>query len=167
MISLDPTQRAHHDFEGASALDIKKVGAYRWMTHPSCRCWMMSWRIGATGPVHRWHPGDPDPVPLLDHVHRGGTMVAHNAAFERDFWNLVVRGKYRPHWPQLLLSQQDCTLARASTLALPAGLDFLTQVLHTDAHKDAAGSSLMKKMARPRKIVQCRFCEGVGFSAKS
>jgi DNA polymerase bacteriophage-type len=94
-------------------------------------------------------------------------MVAHNAAFERDFWNLVVRKKYTPHWPQLLLSQQDCTLARASTLALPAGLDFLTQVLHTDAHKDAAGSNLMKKMARPRKIVQCRFCEGVGFSAKS
>jgi DNA polymerase bacteriophage-type len=162
MISLDPAQRAHHDFEGASALDIKKVGAYRWMTHPSCQCWMMSWRIGPTGPISRWHPGDVDPVPLLDHVQRGGTMVAHNAAFERDFWNLVVRKKYAPHWPELRIEQQDCTLARASTLALPAGLDFVTKVLGTDAHKDSDGTKLMIKMARPRNRWQCTACAGAG-----
>ena len=167
VISFDPIQRAHHDFEGGSALDIKKVGGYRWMTHPSCQCWMMSWRIGPSGPIQRWHPADPDPAPLLDHVHRGGTMVAHNAAFERDFWNLVVRRKYTPHWPELRLEQQDCTLARASTLALPAGLDFVTQVLHSDAHKDHDGAKLMIKMAKPRKIIKCQCCEAVSVESIS
>lgn len=177
MISFDPALRAHHDFEGGGALNIKLVGAYRWMRHPSQQCWCMSWRIGNAEPVSRWHPGDPDPVRLLNHVHAGGTMVAHNAGFERDYWNLVIRGKYCPHWPELKLEQQDCTLARASTLGLPAALEFVTPVLHLTVEKDIEGKKLMLKMSKPRKIVpcaggysagdicvdkQCAFCGGIG-----
>ena len=34
---------AHHDFETASVLDLRKVGVHRYAEHPSTRVWCMSW----------------------------------------------------------------------------------------------------------------------------
>jgi len=87
---------AAHDFETARALDLRKTGVYPQVEHPSFRIWMMSWCLhddqDRKPPViHRWHPGDPDPVPLLEHVARGGIMKVHNATFERTVWNGYLR----------------------------------------------------------------------------
>lgn len=154
--------KAHIDFEGGAPGDLRKTGLHRWMEHPAIQCWCMSWRIGSYGPKHRWHPGDPDPVDLLNHVRAGEIVVAHNAAFERWFWNTVVRRRYAPHWPALRLEQQDCTLARASALSLPPGLDDVGYVLGTVHQKDKDGAALMLKMARPRTRTPCMMCGGDG-----
>lgn len=142
---------AHHDFETRSAVDLRKTGAYVYAEHPSTAVWCMSWRIGDKGPVERWHPGDEDPLELLIHVANGGRMIAHNAAFERLIWNVVVRRKYCPHWPELKIEQQDCTMSRAAALHLPQGLDQLGIALGLKQQKDKEGSALMLQMAKPRK----------------
>ena len=139
--------RAHHDFETASAIDLKKVGVHRYAAHPSTFIWCMGWRLGE-GPIEMWRPGAPDPAPLLDHVWRGLPIVAHNAGFERTVWNALAPA----HWPRISIEQQSCTLARAAVLNLPLGLDSLCIALRLPVRKDAEGSKTMKQMMRPRAV---------------
>lgn len=150
-------ERAHHDFETRNALNLKRVGVHKYVRHPSFGIWTMAWRIGR-GPKQVWRPGYPDPLPLLDHVYNGGTMVAHNAGFEREVWNVGAPA----HWPRITIAQQDCTMARARAVGLPGGLDALCGALKLPDRKDAAGSKLMKQMMKPRKIILCEGCGGRG-----
>ena len=148
---------ACHDFETASAVDLRKTGVYPYVQHPSTRVWMMSWALHDDQDrrklvVHRWHPGDPDPAPLLEHVARGGIVKVHNAAFERAVWNGLLRDRVVPHWPPLRIEQQDCTMSRCATLAIPQSLEIAAKVLGARAEKDMAGNALMMKMARPRAV---------------
>lgn len=142
--------KAHLDFETRSAVDLKKAGAYRYAEDLTTAPWLFSYRVG-DGPILRWHPGDEDPLDLLAHIEDGGEVVAHNAGFERAIWNRNLR-RALPHWPELRVEQQDCTMARAVALALPAGLDQLGKALKLRFQKDEEGSRLMMRMCRPRRI---------------
>jgi DNA polymerase len=143
-----PNIEAHIDFETRSTVDLKKAGVYRYAEHHTTGIICMSWRLGDSGPVQRWRPGDKDPKELLDHVAAGGKVVAHHAGFERNLWN----AKAPRHWPRLVVEQQDCTMARAVALALPAGLDQLGRALKTPMQKDKDGHALMMRMCKPRRI---------------
>ena len=115
--------------------------------------------------MFRWRPGMADPAPFLDHVYRGGIVVAHNAGFERNFWNGHIRKHVCPHWPELRIEQQDCTMARAAALGLPQKLEHLSVPLGLSASKDKDGSRLMLQCAKPRSVVECAPCEGTGFQS--
>lgn len=142
--------RGHHDYETASEIDLKKVGVHKYAEHPSSRVWLFSWRLG-DGTIFRWRPGDPDPKILLDHIQNGGTMVAHNAMFERTIY-AMARIKYGlSHWPVLRAEQQDCTVARAFALNLPGDLERLSKVLSSPFQKDMEGAALMQKMMKPNR----------------
>jgi DNA polymerase len=112
--------------------------------------WCLSWRLG-DGDVNRWHPGDEPPLDLIAHIEAGGEVIAQNAGFERVITNVVVRRDF-PWWPELKIEQQDCTMARALALALPAGLDNLAIVLKLRSQKDKEGYNLMLRMCRPRSM---------------
>lgn len=141
----------HMDFETRSVVDLKKAGAYRYAEHPSTGVWCLSWRLG-DGPVNRWHPGDEPPLELIAHIEEGGEVIAQNAGFERVITNTVVRRDF-PWWPKLKIEQQDCTMARALALALPAGLDNLAIALKLRFQKDKEGYNLMLRMCRPRSVL--------------
>lgn len=142
---------AHIDFETRSTTDLKKSGVFRYAEDVNTRPWLFSYRLGRSGPKRRWHPGDPDPIELLVHIANGGMVKAHNAAFERTIWNMVVVGRMCPHWPMIRIEQQDCTLARAAAIDHPQALELLCNALRTKTAKDMAGNALMKKMMRPRR----------------
>lgn len=142
--------KAHLDFETKSTTDLLKSGVHRYVEDPNTDAWGFSWRLG-TGLVYQWRPGSPDPIALLEHIARGGVVVAHNAAFERWLWNGVIRRRHCPHWPILRIEQQDCTMARAAAIAHPQKLENLALVLHCTQQKDIVGHNLMLKMCRPRK----------------
>jgi DNA polymerase bacteriophage-type len=142
---------AHIDFEWGSPVNLRKAGVHRTLEHPAARIHCMSWRIGDTGPVNSWWPGQPDPQPLLDHVAAGRTVISHNAVAERTGWALVRR-KYCPHWPPLRIEQQDCTMARCATLAIPQSLEIAAMVLGTSAKKDMEGNAIMRRWAMPAKV---------------
>ena len=142
----------HLDFESASAADLGDVGVYRYVEHPSTRIWLFSYQFDGGNRVERWRPGLPTPERLLDHVVRGGTVKAHNANFERQVWNGVLRRlPEASSWPVLSIGQMDCTMARALAIHLPADLDDLAKVLGLIERKDKEGKALMRKMMRPRK----------------
>jgi DNA polymerase len=157
--------RAHIDFETHSALEIRDAGLIKQIEHPSFGVWVMSWTIkdGETVLANgRWHPGEPDPVPLLQHVASGLPAVAHNNGFDRNVWNRYVRVKLCAHWPVWTIKQSDCTMARCAVIGVPEGLDFVAPVLGIAQRKDDAGSKLMKQMAKPRKVFSCPLCGGYG-----
>ena len=144
--------RAHGDFETGGVVDLMRVGVYRYVEDPDTQIWMLSWRIDEQT-VQRWHPGEPAPEPLLNHVAAGGCFVAHNANFERQVWNTKLRSLPGcQHWPKLEIAQMDCTMARGLAVHLPADLDSLAIVLGLAEKKDREGRALMMKMARPRKV---------------
>lgn len=143
--------KAHLDFETRSKTDLNKSGVYRYAEDPTTGVWCFSYRFDSWPKGHKkqWRPGYPDPVDLLDYIELGGMVAAHNASFERVIWNMVLR-KHYPHWPPLIVEQQDCTMARAAAVSYPQKLDTLGRVLNTDTKKDLEGYFLMMKMCRPR-----------------
>jgi DNA polymerase len=95
-----------------------------------------------------WHPGEPVPQRIVDHVLAGGDIRAHNAQFERVIWKYIATPRYG--WPEAKLEQFYDTMAEASAMALPRSLDQLAQVTGLKHQKDKEGYTLMLRMTRPR-----------------
>lgn len=140
---------AHLDFETKAVKDLRKTGVYPYAEDLYTDIWGFSYRFDE-GPVTQWRHGYPEPIAILNHIDQGGKVVAHNAAFERTIWNKVVRRKY-PHWPELKIEQQDCTLARAAAVSHPQGLEALGEAVGSTQRKDDVGHALMLKMCKPRR----------------
>jgi len=155
---------AHLDFETYSTCDLRAAGAHAYAEDPSTGVWCMAWCVG-DAPVMTWKPGEPDPEDLLAFIRDGGKIVIHNAQFDRQIWNKVVR-RDRPHWPEIQIGQTICTMARAQAMALPASLDQLGYALGLKIQKDKDGAALMMRMCRPRKVgltqEECPACHGKG-----
>lgn len=147
----------HIDFETRSATDLKVSGVYRYAEDPTTEPWGFAYWFTyedgkPAGAVDEWRPGYADPVALLDHIRDGGKVMVHNAAFERTIWNWVLVGRMCPHWPEMTIEQQDCTMARAAAVALPQSLDKLGIALQLPFQKDMEGHKVMMKQAKPRKF---------------
>lgn len=148
----------HIDVESSSAAELAGddgVGVHKYAEHWTTRVYCMAWWFDDVKQTKLWHDWEPFPQEVIDHVAGGGTVVAHNAAFERTMWNVVMR---RPNvvdnlpaliLPELKIEQMVCTLARASTITLPAGLDYIAQVMGFENRKDPVGYKLMMKHAKP------------------
>lgn len=136
------------DFETRSRVDLISTGPYVYAEDPSTEVTVVCWAVD-DGPVGRWLLGDgAPPADVVQAVRDGWRIVAHNAiAFERVVWKHVLTARHR--WPEPLLSQWDCTMARAMALGLPRSLDQLGRALGIDHPKDAAGHRLMLKLCRP------------------
>lgn len=142
------------DFETASVLDVRRVGAEVYARHPSTRvlCAVVGFATGPGAPVTciRWTPGKPAPSRLVAHIAAGHNVVAHNAAFERAVIRHVLRPQHR--WPTVPRSQWLDTAVLASAVGLPPALDALANVLGTDARKDMDGKALMERLCRAVEI---------------
>lgn len=142
------SQVAHIDFETGARLDLKRVGASRYVECPDHRINCLCYTVPGQS-VAGWLPGMPLPVPLFEHVARGGTVGAHNAPFEYAVWSAWRRRD--PRVPELRLEQLDCTMARALALSLPAGLEQLCAAIGLPNRKHAEGRKVMLKMAKPKR----------------
>ncbi len=158
------TYSAHIDFETRSTTDLLKSGVYRYCEDPHTDVWVMSWAVvdderRLIVDRGRWRPNLPHcelpPLDLLSLVAGGARVVAHNAQFEFNIWNTVLRRKRVI--PPLVLEQMDCTMARAAAYGWPLGLDKLTQAMRACGvkaipEKDMEGHALMLRMCKPKFI---------------
>lgn len=127
----------HLDFETRSGVDLKKVGAYRYAEDKSTEVICLS----HSGPGGRWRPGE-----LLWNGVTTEDWVGHNQTFERVIWNAKMDRPLRTP------AMQDCTMARALAVGLPADLETVGRVLKLPLQKDKAGHRLMLKMCKPKKV---------------
>lgn len=143
------TETLHLDFETRSPVELKKTGTYVYAEHPDTDIWCAAFALGDEHP-RLWVPGEPCPSDVRAHITLGGTVTAHNAAFERIIWREIFTPRYG--WPEPKLEQYRCTMAAALALALPAGLDDLAGALGLAEKKDSAGYRKMIQMAKPRRV---------------
>ena len=143
------TPALHCDFETRSTLDLTEVGLWNYVRHPSTDVWCMAWALNEAEPaliccnsnVMHWEAA-------LAHVESGGTVVAHNAAFELAVWNEIMVKRYG--WPVLKPEQTVCTMAMSYAMGLPGSLADAALALGVPVLKDEEGRALMLRMSRPR-----------------
>lgn len=144
-------QALHIDFESRSTVDLRATGIDIYARHPDTDVWCMAWCLG-DGDIKMWKPhyvNDNDPTRiLLAHVRNGGTVIAHNAAFELAIWNNIMVPRYG--WPELKPEQVRCTMAMAYAMALPGSLEKAAAAVGIAEQKDLKGSRLMLQMCQPK-----------------
>lgn len=139
----------HGDFETRSPVDLKAAGIDVYAKDPLTDALCLAFAFGDEEPAI-WTAEDTSAplVPVADHIAKGGEFVAHNAPFEFNIWNHVLRRKY-PRLPVLEIKQMRCTMAEALAMSLPAGLDDLAAALGVDMKKDAEGGRIMRFLCAP------------------
>jgi len=138
------------DFETYSTVELKRTGIYPYARHSDTGIWCMAWRIEGDPEVSLWHPGQPFPERLKQHLDAGGVLRAWNAAFERVMWKMCAARKYA--FPAVSDDRFYCTMAEAQAMALPRALDHAATVLRLPVKKDMDGKKLMIKLCRPRRF---------------
>lgn len=147
------------DAETRSALDLRKVGSWRYCDSATTDVWMVCWAIG-DGPIRTWWPGEAVPAEVMAHARQGRYFSAHNIGFEYPLTNLILHPRYE--WPRLEIGQLHDTAAEAAAMALPRSLEEVGAVLGLPVQKDKEGHALMLRMSRPRRVLRakCPCCRG-------
>jgi DNA polymerase len=134
--------------QGKKGLSV--VGVVAYAQHPTTDVLTISWALpdGRTG---RWRPGVPlyHLEPLFAWIAAGGTVEAHNLAFEFWIWWCVCVPRYG--FPAFPLAQGACSMATARVNQFPGGLGQLGTVLKLPIQKDKEGTRLLNKFSVPRK----------------
>lgn len=142
----------HIDFESYSACELKDAGLDNYASHPTTgvHCMAFCFDDGPVGLIAAMTDALTDFPRVFDHVRSGGTVVAHNAAFELAIWNKVCVPKYG--WPLLSPKQMRCTMAQAYAMSLPGSLDKASAALGIPQRKDAVGARVMMQLAKPWRV---------------
>lgn len=142
------THILHIDVETRSAVDLKKTGVSVYAADPTTDIWCAAYSFD-DGEVFLWKNGEPIPPEIENHIVLGGTLTAHNAAFEQAIFKHILHPRYG--WPLPDIEQWRCTMVMGYAMALPGALEHIGPALGTGFDKDMAGNRLMKAMAKPRK----------------
>ena len=141
-MSNDTSHRLHLDYETASDLNLKQVGAYKYAADPSTRVLMLGWALDDE-PVALWQPRCEEmPTSLMCSL-EDNTVVKHayNAPFER----LITRHCLGVEVPY---SQWRCTLIESYYLGFAGSLDQVLRAIGLEP-KDARGNRLISLFCTP------------------
>jgi DNA polymerase len=136
------TERWYIDFETRSEADLKKVGIWKYSTHPSTEILCVGLKVENLE-TSILAPYEAFCAPLTAEFH------AHNALFEYCIWNNVGVRLYG--WPKVSLESWHCSAALAAYHSLPRSLDGACSALKLPTQKNLKGHRLMLKMSKPRK----------------
>lgn len=126
------------DFETYSDIDIKKMGLYKYIWHPSFQVWCCGYAIN--NEEVELLVGSSIPAELLD---PNVLIYAHNAEFE---WQVLKRLGY-----DIPLRRFVDTAALAGTYGYPLSLDKFAKAVGLSQGKDSSGTRLINKLCKPQK----------------
>lgn len=137
--------RAYIDFETYCDLDIKKVGAYKYVNHPSFHPWCMAYAFDDE-PIQLWVNGNPISTTLYNHIIYYNTFIyAHNAEFE---WLVLNKIGCKE---ELNYKRFVDVMALAGTFGYPLSLDGFTKAIGLDHGKTAGSTRLLNKLCKRQK----------------
>lgn len=134
------------DIETYSSVDLKKSGVYRYVESLDFEILLFSYSYDG-GPVVcvDLAQGEMMPDYVMEALTSPGVLkTAHNAAFER-----TCIGAY--FMIDLPVEQWECTMAKASMLGLPLGLEDASKALNLQQEKSSTGKSLIRYFSIPCK----------------
>jgi DNA polymerase len=140
--------RLYIDMEVRSATDLKVHGLDAYCADPTTKVMCMMYAFD-DGPVFWWLEDEEFPADIMDYVHAGGLVVAHNAQFEFRLWNCVLRRQVL-YFAELKLEQMRCTMAKAYAMRLPGSLENALIAIGAEERKDAEGRRITLQLAKPR-----------------
>jgi DNA polymerase bacteriophage-type len=134
--------RLHLDYETASELNLKTVGAYKYAMHPSTRILMLGWAFD-DDEAALWEPHKgPIPTELLQGIKASGlNKHAFNAQFERLISRYVL-GADVPY------EQWRCTMVEAFYLGFSGRMDMILEAIGLEK-KDKRGGQLINMFCTP------------------
>lgn len=134
------------DIETYCDLDIKKVGTYAYVSHPSFNILMFAYSLNRT-PVKIVDLANGEQLPdeIFDALTDGNVIKkAWNVNFE-----FTCIGE---HFAIILdIKQWACTMVKAAQTGLPLKLENAAEVLKLPEQKDTAGTALIHYFAKPCK----------------
>ena len=134
------------DFETYSELNIREVGAVRYITHPSTQIICLGYALNDDEPSV-WSVGQ-DLSPLLDAIHTSDKVYAYNAMFDWRVWNYIGCRDF--NWPKLPLGTRIIDVqALCACYQIPQNLDDAGTALGITHRKDKAGSTFIKLCCQP------------------
>lgn len=146
----------HLDFETFSVPKLPEVGSYAYSSHSRAKNLSCAWTSGEDRPLV-WTPlkttiDSPDLHQMLDNIKNGAKLLAWNATFEYDWWNIVMVPQHG--WPKLEKRQVFDVQALAMSLALPSDLDTCAKLLGLTELKDERGKKLMNKLSKGKRCLE-------------
>lgn len=142
-------RKIHIDIETYCELDLKKVGVYRYVEHPSFEILCICWQIDGRAP-QAWRCYDRSDmdgqIAWGRATYDADVALAFNAQFERVC--LTAKG----YLPVKFLGPDnwECVMVQALENGLPGKLEVCSQVLGLGG-KDKEGQAAMLKLCKPRK----------------
>src|SRR6187549_3384065 len=134
----------HLDFECYSHLDLKAVGVENYVRSPGFVVTVVGWAFDDEPPQSVVWPNAQLPMPIREHIAKGGTVKAWNAAFEFNILNL--------HYNVAPTHEQfDCVMQRALAYGLPGKLETAGPAMGLAIVKDATARRLMLSMGKAKK----------------
>lgn len=118
------------------------VGVVNYTRHPSFEV-LCAWYKLPGGELTYWDPSMPPPANLFAYIAAGGTVEAHNHAFEHRIFQTLG-------WPEVPLAQQRCSMAKSRAWALPGSLDLAAATLGTTL-KNPDGKKGITMFCMPRQ----------------
>ncbi len=139
------------DFETYSELDIKVVGSYKYLEHPSTRivCVGYTWDDYAEATVP-WNSGVNPFSDFIQCLYEADVLVAHNAEFDAE----VVRRFLVPDIPK---EKWRCTMVMSRIAGFPGKLSRAAEAVGLEHQKMGGIDRLMKKFCTPQVQQQLGF----------
>lgn len=140
----------HIDIETFCAVDLTKVGVYRYAQDPSFKIVLFAYSWGDDEPIlidtfYDSYPGESIPLEVYQALEDPTVLkIAQNANFE-------ITCISQHYGLQLDPAQWYCTMIGAAYHGLPLHLDKIAQVLGLENQKDAKGKALIKYFSMPCK----------------
>lgn len=140
------------DFETRSKCNLITDGASNYGLDPTTEilCLAMVYKDPAKDKEWLWYPHISATLPrdMRKAIEDADLVMAHNAAFDREIYNIGVSDF---EYPEIEFDKWYCTSAQARVNAMPASLDSLCQALDATYKKNAAGTRLIKLLSIPNK----------------
>lgn len=144
------------DFETRSCSNLPTTGAIEYSKHESTSALCLGYKIN-NEPAKLWIP-ERAPMPAaLWECFKHGTLVAHNASFERAITRHTLprydtlTSEQKSHLALIPETRWRCTAAKAAASHLPRKLEMACEVLGLSTQKDKDGHRLMLKYRKPRR----------------
>ena len=141
------TDRLYVDFETRSELDVRDVGTYKYVNHPSTQPICMSWALNDGGiKTHNFLENPTPPQEVSDALQSGAVFVAHNSAFDAGIWDRL------PGVVKTSLDRTIDTSAKCRAFNIPGSLGSAAEFLNLTFRKMTTGKILVSRLSSPKSV---------------
>jgi DNA polymerase len=134
------------DLETRSGVDLIFHGLRRYVEDASTEVICMAYAFD-DGPIEFWWGTDSFPQEVKDYIDSGKPVMAHNAAFEKAIFDLVISQTHGT--PPPVNKQWRCSMALGLANGFAGGLDALAVGLGLPYRKHTEGARLIREYCAP------------------